>query len=241
MRRALPLLLACACASGADDPGRAYIAPLDGQTGVPPSLDLLVSTRGLDLPADYPVDPELIRVVDLDAGKLVAGETWRDGPDIRFTPARKWTEGHVYAWSVADAPPDGRQPQLTLPALITGEATFQVSDGAAVLDAGIDVNGTLCLLLSVAVQTPPEVELTLNGEPQSGSGWVLREEGGSQGPLKLLDEDPGVSISCWVGGPELAGGESLHVWWADAGPWHFTLDRVKAYQLSAEERRRAAR
>ena len=241
MRRTLPLLVLCACAPVEPQPRQPYIAPLDGQTAVAPSVDLLVSTGGLDLPPDYPVDANTIRVVDLDEGGLVKGEVWRDGSDLYFTPKDEWTSGHTYAWTIADTPSDGRQPQHDLPIEVLGDATFRAGDGAAVLDAGVGNLGAICLLLSRAVASvPPDLRMTVNGDPVDGT-WEIRDEWAPGRRIKLLAEDAGVKLACLLDAPPVQGGESLRVWWGAEGPWHFPLDFVDAEALAAEERRRVTR
>lgn len=243
MTRVLPLILAPSLLGACVDPespaAPPYIAPLDGQTAVASDVDLLVSTGGLDLPPDYPVDPDALRVIDLEAGGAVKGELWREGSLLVFTPKQGWTEGHTYAWTLQEPPDDTRQAHLDLPASLLGDATFRAGDGATVLDAGIDLDGSVCLLLSKAVQgVPPDLVVEISGEPADGA-WELRDESPDSG-IELLPQDPGVRIACLLDAPELAGGESLRVWWGAGGPWFFALDHVGADELSVEERRREA-
>ena len=239
MRRLTALVLLCACAPETGDPGPAFIAPLDGQTGVPEDLDLMIATGGLDLPADYPVAQEALRVVDLEAGGFVKGELRRESADLLFRPDGGWKAGHRYTWTLADVPAGPRQPQHELPPEILGEASFQAVDGTAVLDAGIGNLGAICLLLSRAVdEMPADLALTLNDEAVDGT-WEIRPEWAPGRRIRLLQEDPGVNLACLLDPPALTGGESVRVWWGDDGPWHFTLDFVDAEALSKEERRRA--
>lgn len=238
MRTAVATLALCACAPlPGESPPAAFIAPLDGQTAVPAGLDLLVSTRGIDLPEDYPLSDDVIRVVDLDDGGLIRGTVLRDGAELRFRAAGGWEPGHRYLWSVSEPPSAAREPTLELPDEVLGDASFEAGTGRAVLDAGVDGSGQLCLLLSLWLDVPPtDLALELDGAPVDPT-WYLRDEWATARAAHLLPGDPGVSLACAT---ELAPrrGQGLRVAWGDEPPVWFVLDAVDAVDLSADERRR---
>ena len=234
----LACLIVTACSAQAPSPGGA-IAPLDGQTRVPVDQDLLVLAPGLVAPGDTPLPADLIEVVDLDAGGFVAGEVRREGDLVRFTPNQEWRFGVEYLWVVQQPLPEARRVGLELPQHLTGEALFRAGSGSTVLDAGVDEDGSVCLLLSRHVSHKPlSLEITLDDVPAGDGEWEVIHEPDVL-DVTLLPGDTGVSYVCWREAPGVADGTRLRAWWGERGPWSFELEsRTPATMVQALRRSR---
>lgn len=160
------LFLACI-----PEPEPAYVAPFDGQTAWPLEAPIEVALPADALPSGYPLDPSLLRVVDLTVGGSVPGELIHDERRLRFYPDDGWPVGHAFAWAL-DAPvSSAREPQLAIPDRLLGEARFTTTGTLEVADAVID-NERLCVLLSRPYADEP-VLLSIDG--QVVSPWDLVE------------------------------------------------------------------
>lgn len=138
----LALLLACS-----PEPETAWVAPFDGQSAWPLDAPLEVALPVAVLPDGYPVEPGLIRVVDLDVGGNVAGELELDGRILRFWPEGGWAPGHAFAFDVDTSLPAAREPLAEVPEALQGEAGFATRASLSVADVVLD-GGRLCVLLS---------------------------------------------------------------------------------------------
>jgi hypothetical protein len=149
-------LIACAI-----DEQSSYVAPFDGQTSWPLDAPIEVALPADALPPDYPVDAELLRVVDLTVGGIVEGDLIHDGRWLRFHPDGNWPAGHEFAWSLLPPIDAARQPQLAIPDRLLGEARFTTTGAMEVADAVID-RERLCVLLSRPYADEP-VYLSVDG------------------------------------------------------------------------------
>ena len=238
MRLTLPLtLLLLACG---EDPqtGRGQIAPLDGQTRVALDQDLMLLAPSLTAPEDAPLPPDLIQVIDLEAGGFVRGTIAREGSRIRFTPWTEWRHGIEYLWTVNQPLPEARQPQIKVPPSLLGDAVFKAGNGSAVLDAGVNQDGHICLLLSRHVShKPASLEITMDDVPAAiGGTWEVIHEP-DEWEVDLLSGDIGVSYVCWTDAPSIRDGAELRAWWGERGPWHFTLTQREPVDMLNQVRR----
>ena len=162
MRVSLTLCLLLGCSEDPLNP-RGQIAPLDGQTKVALDQDLILVAPGLQAPSDASLPDDLIQVIDLEAGGFVTGDLTLDGDTIHFTPAAPWRQGVDYLWTVQQPLPEARRTQVALPTRLLGDATFRAGNGSAVLDAGVNTEGHVCLLLSRRVSHKPlALEVTID-------------------------------------------------------------------------------
>lgn len=241
MRRAhpyiLPLILLVAACEPNPEPGATFIAPLHGQTDVAPATALRVHVGELQLPPDYPVPTDFIRVVDLATDGFVPGALRYEGDDVRFEPEGGWLAGHRYAWSVGELEPLDRAPEYTFPESVFGEAVFATSGDIDVLEATIDTDGRVCAILSRKLDAiEDELTITLDDEPVEIGDVSLHPEDLWVDTAVLDEGDEGVTVACF---PDLvvSPGTSLRIWWADRGPWQATLEALDLAELLRERRR----
>jgi hypothetical protein len=136
------LLLGCA----AEVTRAPFIEPYDGQTGVAAGDSLKVHHGAIGVP-EGGLPQHLIRVLDLDLGDWVEGETHTQGGHLVFTPDMPWAADHDFHWHVPrlDALPRG--PEYSLRAPISGDAVFSTGLTPSILAFVIDPESA-CLVLS---------------------------------------------------------------------------------------------
>lgn len=227
MSRPLALLvLLAACAPESADEGRSYVAPLDGQTGVPLDLPLMVRTGGVSIPPEYPV-PTLIEVVDLLDGGRIGGTVQVTRDAVVFTPNQPWLRGRRYAWTVPalDLVPHG--PDTRTPEDLGGTAVFDTTDDRLdVLGASFDpLTGDTCMVFSrpLTAGDRGSLRFTIDDEPVDDAVVRLVPDADWGRPWELLPGDPGVDVLC-VRSRRAAVGAALRAWWGEVGPWYFALD-----------------
>jgi hypothetical protein len=230
------LLALTACGTpDAPPPGDHYLSPLDGQTAWSREGALTAVAEDMDLPPDYPL-PDLIRVVDLASGGLVAGTVERGDGFLRFTPERRFRANARYAWSVDVPEPLPHGPSLGFPAALAQAAVFDTSDDVAVLAATREADNRLCLVMSRLLGADDEGTWSLNAEGEAiaptAAAIVPREEWAAD--FAFPAGDPGVDALCFAPPTlpeepedEAPGrwprvGETLRIGWGDRGP--FTVD-----------------
>jgi hypothetical protein len=203
--------------AGCPGPGPTFIAPLDGQTGVPLNAPLQLRVERLGNPQGYPLPEELIRVVDLESGGFVPGRLVARGPDVLFVPIDPWRPGASYAWVVSQPAHRARQPELRVPPEVLGEAVFHTASGPALLEAVLD-DGELCLLLSEPADALPWATITVGGEPLDLGPPTVVDPLRDIPELELLDEDPGAGALCFAAPAGVArrdvlrgGGEAVEI------------------------------
>lgn len=212
----LPLLLPVAC-------GRAevavYIAPFDGQTAVPLDLAPVVRGGAAEVPPEYPVG-ELIRLVDLDAGGFVPGNTVTDGDDLRFFPDTGFEPGRRYGWVIDEIVGVPHGPTLSLPDGATGTAVFATTESARPVAAGM-LDGRTCVFLSAPIG---EVDfqvarLEVNDVFLQSLGVQVMSANDFEFDGLVRDVgDEGASVACFATEPAAGPGATLRVWWADDDP-----------------------
>jgi len=148
-----------------------YITPFDGQTDWPVEQPLEVALAREELPPDYPVDPDLLRVVDLTDGGLVEGDVVLDGRFLRFYPAEGWSPATDYAWTLSAPLVRNREPQLLVPPVLRGDARFSTAGHLEVVSA-VTEEGRTCLQLSRAFDDDT-LRIYVDGE--RGLDWSIVE------------------------------------------------------------------
>ena len=211
----LPLLLAaCDRASVA-----VYIAPFDGQTAIPLDLAPVVRGGAAEVPPEYPMG-ELIRLVDLDAGGFVPGNTVTDGDDLRFFPDTGFASGRRYGWVIDEIVGVPHGPTLSLPDGATGTAVFSTADNARPVAAAIS-EGRTCVFLSAPIG---EVDfqvarLEVNGVFVEPLGVRIMPTADFEFDGLVRDAgDEGASVACFTTDPVAGPGATLRVWWAAEDP-----------------------
>lgn len=229
------LLLLVACAPG--PPSDAFVAPMDGQTGVPSYMPLMI--RGVvDVPAGYPVG-DLVRVVDVDVGSLVDGRSAVRGDAVLFYPDEAWALGRRFAWVVSNPEPVPHGPEPVVAEHLLGTAVFDTSDELTLLGVSVDPDGlyAACLLFSRPLNTldAGDLRVVVDGVQLEGitvdyATDALMEPG-------LLSTDPGVGYACLLGTVMVPEGAVVRVWWGDAGPWSEVADGASLEQIAWSRRR----
>jgi hypothetical protein len=213
-----------------------YIAPLDGQTGIPEDLPLFLAGAAADTPPEYPV-ADSVRVVDLETGGFVPGATERDGDDILFFPNHPWHKRRAYAWAIDQPVANAHGPEGGFPDALPGVALFQTTQTLELLGAAMDA-GRACLILSQSgaplPANPPQISVD-DGEVHAASVVGLRQATWDPG-FELLEDDPYVDVWC-IADASIAPGQTLRVWWGDFGPWHFTVSAGSLPELIGDLRR----
>lgn len=234
MRRALPLSLLIAAGCQPDpEPGPHWIAPMDGQTRVSESAALVVHVGGLQLPSDYPLPEDFIRVVDLGTGGFVPGALSISDEEIRFEPRNGWEPGARYAWSVGDIEALDRAPELGIPGPLYGEAVFDTGPALEVLELALDQD-QLCAVLSHVVDDvdPAGIVLTIDDEPVPVSTVHLH---GEQDFVSASVEE-GVSVACFPGPTDLIG-RTVRIWWGQSGPFGAQISERPVHEALLLRRR----
>lgn len=229
MHRVAVLALMLGACKPNPPPGATWIAPLDGQTDVGVDAALRVVVEQLQLPTDYPLPDDFLRVVDLDGdGTFLPGVvslvevSGTEATEIRFTMDGGWQPAKRYAWSIGELPALDRAPEFNLPEAAYGEAVFGTTGDLDVLDVAVETSGRVCALLSRQIaEAGGPVTATLDDAPVELGAIDLQPESA------FLDGEPiaedGVTVACF-GDLEVTAGSSLRLWWGDAGPWRVTLD-----------------
>lgn len=238
--RTLPLFIALTgCASG-DFEQRAFVAPLDGQSAVPVDMPLLVRAGNLDLPPDYPLPDNFVRVVDLIDGGLVAGLVERNGGDVIFRPESDWKPDHRYAWTLDDVLAVPHSAEFSLPDHLLGTGVFDTSASLFLLDAAKHPEeNAVCLVFSRPVDETDAsgIRITVDDAPVDDlTLWPIDPDAWNQ-PHDLLDGDTGGDVMCMTTDVELAEGAVIRMWWSDAGPWNATIKPEAVEQIMARLRR----
>jgi len=209
-------------------PERAYIAPLDGQTGVPLALPLLLRTGDFRPPPHYDM-PDIIRVTDLDAGGAVPG--WLEIADdaVSFHPTVAWKPNHRYAWTVPDLTSVPHGPDLPLPTHLPGTAVFDTSEALDLLGASYDpLEAELCLLFSRPLTEADRgaIRITIDDVEVKNTSVRLIPPDDWGKPYELFEEDPGVDVLCTDGrgdtdsqDTDSSTPDQVRVWWGELGPW----------------------
>jgi hypothetical protein len=158
-------LLLSACVAQPPAP-TAWVAPFDGQTAVAsdfaPTIDI-----ALDAPEGWPLDLDVIRVVDLGTGAPVPGLVEADATAIWFTPDQPWADDADFAWSV-DAPAEQpRGPSSVFPPVVVGTASFSTRGDLELVAVGTLDDERVCALWSRPADLAEinEWTPTIDGEP----------------------------------------------------------------------------
>jgi len=217
---------------------RTWIAPLDGQSGIPLDMQLMVRTGELDLPPDYPI-PNLIRVVDLRDGGEVPGRV-EVGPErIRFIPDEGWVGDRRFAWTVDPVNPVPHGPELVFPEHLAGTAVFDTSSSLSVLGAALDDEGRACLVFSRRLTADDDAEVNIDADGVPVDEVVLEylpEEAWS--PWVLAPDDPGLDVICLTTPETFEPGTVIRVWWGEPEvPWRAELQGIGVDELVVALRR----
>jgi hypothetical protein len=246
MRRALaltgaflPLLAGCPVADALPE-GARYLSPLDGQSGWAADSPLTAYAEDLDIPADYPL-PDLIRVVDLETGGVIAGDVERGSAWLRFTPQRPFRAGARYAWAVDVPPPVPHGPSLTLPEALRTPAVFDISERIDVLAVTREEDRRLCLVLSRVITEADLIgawSLNTDGQAIAATAATVVARASWASAFERPEHDPLVDVLCFAAPaappvppddddtepPESPQrwprvGETLRLSWGARGPW----------------------
>ena len=194
-----------ACVAMPDAPP-AWLAPFDGQTQVTADFVPLIDIA-LEQPEGWPLDRDLLRVVDLTTGEPVTGVVQADATTVWFAADRPWALDRDYAWSI-DAPEEQpRGPSVAFPPILVGTSSFSTRTELELLAAGVR-EGLVCAVWSRPV------------EPAELAAWVPTIGLDPPGEWSVLDiDDPaeerglvGPAVSCVLGtgGPlRVAQGEAV--------------------------------
>jgi hypothetical protein len=191
----LSLLLLIACNPSADGPFR--LAPADGQSDVAAFAELRVQ-GDFRFPDDQPL-PEVMAVVDLEDGGLVAGRTRVEPDGLVFVPDGPWPPDRSFAWSIRPAPDEVRRPSLAIPSAIQGTTVFHTDNRLEPLAATVPATEELCLVVSrpYAESELNRLRISRDGEPLAvESVRVLEGEELETGPLE--DDDQGLGGLCAI-------------------------------------------
>jgi hypothetical protein len=173
-----------------------FISPFDGQTDWSPVAPLLVHLPDPIGPDGQAVPQELLGVLDLEAGGLIAGEIAADGNDLWFFPDEPFPAGHRFAWTVAAPFDQARQVHLALPTKLQGTSTFHTGARTEPLAAAYQ-NGELCILLSRAADDAgvrawaDGVPLDLGTPTELGIDTIGLETGPASQQCAAADSRPG--------------------------------------------------
>jgi hypothetical protein len=168
------LILGCVATPSAPT---AWVAPFDGQTSVAadfaPRIDIALAQ-----PDGWPLDLDIVRVVDLTTGEPVTGIVAADTEGIWFTPDFPWAPDTDYAWTV-DAPEEQpRGPSSVFPPVVVGTASFSTRPALEVVAVGEREDGTA----TCAVWSRP-------AELAELSVWSPAIDGAPTGPWAALAVD----------------------------------------------------
>ena len=234
----LSLLSLLACAP--ELPSDGFVAPMNGQSGVPSHMPLMLRGEGVHVPPDHPLG-DLIRVVDLEVGGAVPGRAEVLGDAVLFHPDPAWPLGRRFAWSVVAPEIVPHGPEITVAEHLLGNAVFDTSAQLDLLAVSVVDDGlySACLLFSRPL-TPVDAgdaRVVVQGEELQGltvdyATTALEEPG-------LLAADPGVGYACLLGEEPVSEGAVVRVWWGDAGPWSATAERLSLEELAWSRRRGA--
>lgn len=223
MRRVLLSLLLLACRAEPER-GDAWISPVDGKTDVQPHVPLRVHVGGLQLPVDYPLSDDFIRVVDADDGGFVPGRIRLERDIVSFIPDGGWELDKRYVWSIGELPTLDRGPEHFFPEELYGEASFATTQLLDVLEGTLHDDGSVCMMLSrKLIELHELVRITVDEVPVDPGPVSLHSESLwlDDFPVELIDE--GVTIACF---PELqvAPGASVRVWWGNRPSFQTRID-----------------
>lgn len=238
-------VFACVALVACDQPGatddRGYVAPADGQSGVAQYQPLLVRGAAADLPADYPLDPATIRVVDLEDGGFVEGNLRISGADLLFVPVTGWSQGHRYAWTVSEPLPEAHGPEVGLNDGLIGSAVFSTGAELDALGAGLDeANGQACVVLSRPLQPEDAARIVVSdllGEVIPVTWALVPSDDLIDDPWELLPGDEGLAVICAVVPPRDALPDEVRVQWGDGPPTRLLLERIPVADVIARLRR----
>jgi len=218
----LPLLL-IACRAEPET-GETWISPVDGKSDVLLDVPLRVHVGGLQLPPDYPLGDDFIRVVDIDRGGFVEGRILLEGDVVSFVPDGGWEPGRRYVWSVGELPTLERGPEHFFPESLYGEALFATTHELEVLEIVLHHDSLVCAVLSRDLDAITDtVTATLDDHPVELGPVMLHHEVEwlADAPPELLEQS--VSVACF---PELEApdGASLRLWWGEAPSFQARLE-----------------
>lgn len=210
-----------------ETPERAYIAPMDGQTGVPTSLPLLVRTGDFRVPPFYQT-PDFIVVTDLEDGGDVPGIIEVTADALTFRPRGFWRANRRYAWAIPSIQAATHGPDLPMPDHLPGTAVFDTSDSLELLGASQNLlEEELCLLFSrpLTDQDRGAIRITVDDVEIASTNVRLIPPEDWGKPYELFENDPGVDVLCTeIDGDtdvvtDTDGASQIRVWWGDEGPW----------------------
>jgi len=174
-RRALLLFLPSPLLSGCapEVTFTPFIEPYDGQTGVELDEPLKVHHAALGVPeSSFP--KHLIRVLDLDLGEWVEGDTHTHDGHLVFTPDMPWEADHDFHWHVPRLAALPRGPELELRAPISGDAVFSTGLTPAILSLVIEPESVCLVLSSSDLLTTPVVYVD---DARLETRWTVVAEG----------------------------------------------------------------
>jgi hypothetical protein len=218
------LLSGCPDPEGVDD--RAFIAPADGQSNVSNDQVLLVRTGSLEMPPNYPLPSNFIRVIDLAEGGHVPGAVVRSGDDLLFIPDSPWQSDRRYSWTVDEAASGAHGPEFSFPEELQGTAVFDTSSDLWLLAATTDPDlGLTCLVFSrpLAASEVGDINVTVDDVPVSDVTFQELPAQAVTRSFALLEGDAGLGVFCLVTAQELEVGNAFRLWWGGEGPWSTEL------------------
>lgn len=236
MRRVLLCLLLLACRAE-PEMGDIWISPVDGKTDVELHVPLRVHVGGLQLPPDYPVPDDFIRVVDVESGGFVPGRILPSHDVLSFIPDGGWEPGKQYVWSVGVLPTLDRGPEHFFPEAVYGEATFATTQHLDVLEGIVQNDGRVCLMLSRKLLRVFEmVRMTVDEIPVDPGPVALHAESLwlDDFPVELIDQ--GVTIACFSE-LQVEPGASVRVWWGSRPPFQTHVERRDMRDVLVQRRR----
>jgi len=199
MRNLLQLVVAATMLTACQSEVVTFIAPLDGQSSVSPSAPLQIRTGGIGYPDGYPLPPDLVRVVQTESGERIAGtittEPNGEAVDLLFWPDEEWERDQHFTWTITVPPQRAREPQIRIPDALTGEATFLTRFVVNLLEATLEDDGRVCLLLSQRVVLVPFVSVSLGGTKVHGTVRTVSLTQTVEG-LSLAPGDAGGGALC---------------------------------------------
>jgi len=186
----LAVLVGCVVQPGAPP---AWVAPFDGQTAVPEDFEPRIDIR-LETADGWPIDLDVIRVVDVGTGEPNTGIVVQDDEGIRFVPDLPWSAGADYVWSIVAPAEQPRGPSSIFPPILVGTASFSTRLDLDLVAVGAR-DGEVCAVWSRPATLVEIEEWTpeLDGEP-AGS-WALAETDDPAAERGLA----GPTVSCVAG------------------------------------------
>ncbi|MBT3222900.1 MAG: hypothetical protein HN348_27805 [Proteobacteria bacterium] len=226
--QSLPIIILAlslgSCPGGEEQPTRAFIAPLHGQSDVPVEMELMLRTGGVNWPPNYPIPAGFIRVVDLGEGGLVDGHIYRSGNDILFRPYDPWEPNRRYSWTVDIVTSEPHGPEFSFPDNLMGTAVFDTSNALALLGASLE-SDQICMVFSRPLSAKDAGDLVISVDDvliDDALFEILTDEDWGK-PYELLPDDEGIGVLCFETAGNVNVADPLRVWWGDAGPWHVQL------------------